>query len=384
MSFTVKNKGFDFGIIITASHNSSLWNGIKIKNSKGQSIDEKTVSSISEKINASVIKDDNYSNNNIEIVCEDFIDEYLNSISKFINIEKIKNTKLKVVVDCMFGTSVSLLSKILEGGKCSIIEINNNQDPNFPGIIQPEPIAENLKKLSSKIIELKANIGFGFDADSDRVGLVDNRGNYIDAPYTFCSIADHVLGNRNEIQSICTTVSMSSMIDKIAVSYGVDCIRTKIGFKYVAPEMTLNKSILGGEESGGYSYSPHLNERDGTISALLLLEQLVDSNLSAEDLYINQKEKYGDHFFKRSDFEIDQNSKNKLTKFIKGFNNDNLFDLEIKSIDKKDGLKIILNENSWLLLRLSGTEPVARIYCESKNEEIVKDLIFKFKNYIKI
>jgi len=384
VSFTVKNKGFDFGIIITASHNSSLWNGIKIKNSKGQSIDEKTVSSISEKINSLVIKDDDYSNNNMEIVCEDFIDEYLNSISKFINIEKIKNTKLKVVVDCMFGTSVSLLSKILEGGECSIIEINNNQDPNFPGIIQPEPIAENLKKLSSKIIELKANIGFGFDADSDRVGLVDNKGNYIDAPYAFCSIADHVLGNRNEIQSICTTVSMSSMIDKISISYGVDCIRTKIGFKYVAPEMTLNKSILGGEESGGYSYSPHLNERDGTISALLLLEQLVDSNLNAEKLYANQKEKYGDHFFKRSDFEIDQNSKNKLTKFIKDFNSDNLFNLEIKSIDKKDGLKIILDENSWLLLRLSGTEPVARIYCESKNEKSTKDLILKFTNYIKI
>ena len=384
VSFTVKNKNFDFGIIITASHNSSLWNGIKIKNSEGQSIDEKTVSNISEKINSSITKVGDYSNNDREIKYEDFTYEYLNSISKFINIEKIKNTKLKVVVDCMFGTSTSLLSKILTGGECSIIEINNDQDPNFPGITQPEPISENLKKLKLKITDSKADIGFGFDADADRVGLVDNRGNYIDAPYTFCSIADHVLGNRNEIQSICTTVSMSSMIDKIAMSYGVDCIRTKIGFKYVAPEMTLNKSILGGEESGGYSYSPHLNERDGTISALLLLEQLVDSNLSAEDLYINQKEKYGDHFFKRSDFEIDQNSKNKLTKFIKEFNKDNLFDLEIKSIDKKDGLKIILNENSWLLLRLSGTEPVARIYCESKNEKIVKDLILKFTNYIKI
>ena len=174
------------------------------------------------------------------------------------------------------------------------------------------------------------------------------------------------------------------MIDRIATFYKVDCIRTKIGFKYVAPEMTLNKSILGGEESGGYSYSPHLNERDGTISALLLLEQLVDSDVSSEELYINQKKKYGDHFFKRSDFEIDQNSKNKLTKFIKDFNKDNLFDLEIKSIDKKDGLKINLNDNSWLLLRLSGTEPVARIYCESKNEKSVNDLISNFIKYIKV
>ena len=151
----------------------------------------------------------------------------------------------------MFGTSASLLSKILEGGKCNIIEINNNQDPSFPGIKQPEPISNNLKKLKLKINDIKADIGFGFDADSDRVGLVDNKGNYIDAPYAFCSIAEHILGNRNEIQSICTTVSMSSMIDKIATYYKADCIRTKIGFKYVAPEMTLNKSILGGEESGG-------------------------------------------------------------------------------------------------------------------------------------
>ena len=384
VSFSVKNKSFDFGIIITASHNSSLWNGIKIKNSEGQSVDEKTVNSISKKINSSATKVGDYSNNDVEILREDLIDEYLISISKFINIAKIKNTELKVVVDCMFGTSASLLSKILEGGKCNIIEINNNQDPSFPGIKQPEPISNNLKKLKLKINDIKADIGFGFDADSDRVGLVDNKGNYIDAPYAFCSIAEHILGNRNEIQSICTTVSMSSMIDRIATFYKVDCIRTKIGFKYVAPEMTLNKSILGGEESGGYSYSPHLNERDGTISALLLLEQLVDSDVSSEELYINQKKKYGDHFFKRSDFEIDQNSKNKLTKFIKDFNKDNLFDLEIKSIDKKDGLKINLNDNSWLLLRLSGTEPVVRIYSESKNEKSVNDLISNFIKYIKV
>tara|TARA_Y100000590_G_C15746107_1_gene1022094 strand:- start:7048 stop:8463 length:1416 start_codon:yes stop_codon:yes gene_type:complete len=386
VSFAVKNKGFDFGIIITASHNSSIWNGIKIKNSEGESINEKIVVNISEKINSLSIENDdyNYKNDEIKIKREDFIEEYLNSISKFINIEKIKKSKLKVIVDCMFGTSVSLINKILEGGECNIIEINNDQNPNFPGIIQPEPIAENLKKLISTVVELNADIGFGFDADSDRVGLIDNKGNYIDAPYTFCSIADHVLGNRKEVRSICTTVSMSSMIDKIATSYGVECFRTKIGFKYVAPEMTLNKSILGGEESGGYSYSPHLNERDGTVSALLLLEQLVDSKFDSSELYINQKKKYGDYFFKRQDLKIDQNSKNKLIKYIEGFNNNNLFNLNVNSIEKKDGLKIILGEDSWILLRLSGTEPVARIYCESKNEKSVNDLISKFASQIRI
>ena len=148
--------------------------------------------------------------------------------------------------------------------------------------------------------------------------------------------------------------------------------------------MTLNKSILGGEESGGYSYSPHLNERDGTVSALLLLEQLVDSKFDSSELYINQKKKYGDYFFKRQDLKIDQNSKNKLIKYIEGFNNNNLFNLNVNSIEKKDGLKIILGEDSWILLRLSGTEPVARIYCESKNEKSVNDLISKFASQIRI
>ena len=116
----------------------------------------------------------------------------------------------------------------------------------------------------------------------------------------------------------------------------------------------------------------------------MLLEQLVDSGISSQELYIKQKKKYGNYFFKRSDFEIDQNTRNKLIKFIKDFNKNNLFNLDVESINKKDGLKINLNDNSWILLRLSGTEPVARIYCESKNEKSVKDLISNFVKYIKL
>jgi len=388
VSFTVKNMRCDFGIIITASHNSYEWNGIKIKNSEGQSIDDKVVKKISNEIeNIDLDKEDykklTHNSKNNQINYEDFISPYIDSIKKLIDINKIKKAKLKVVVDCMFGTSISILNRILGGDDCNIIEINNNINPNFPGIKQPEPISQNLKRLKSTVTELNADIGFGFDADSDRVGVVDNMGLYIDAPYVFCSISDHILGNREEVKSFCTTVSMTSMADKIADFYNIDCIRTKIGFKYVAPAMSENNSILGGEESGGYSYAPHLNERDGTISALLLLEQLVHYKFDANNLYSSQKEKYGKFFFKRTDLTIKEESKENLIKYIKDFNSKSLFDKKIKSIDKKDGLKITLNDDTWVLLRLSGTEPVARIYCESLNEKNLNDLITKFKNQIK-
>ena len=388
VSFSVKNKGADLGIIITASHNSKIWNGIKIKNKYGQSISESEASKLTEIIYKEKIDMDEFNKFDLINLKEndltDLLPDYINSIKKIIDVNKIKNSKLSLIVDCMNGTSKSILEKIIGEGECKISEINNNNDSSFPGIKQPEPIEENLFDLKLKVKELNADVGFAFDADSDRVGVIDNKTNYIEAPFVFCIIADHVLGNKRINKNISTTVSMTSMIDAITKKYNINCFRTKVGFKYVAPNMEENDSIIGGEESGGYSYSGHLLERDGIVSSLLIIEKLIDSQNESSNLVLDLYKNYGNFFYKRLDIDLDKNILKKFSDFISNYDSAKMIGKNIKSIDKKDGIKINFKKNEWILIRLSGTEPLARIYAESYDEKsvnkLISDFIESFKN----
>ena len=161
---------------------------------------------------------------------------------------------------------------------------------------------------------------------------------------------------------------MTSMIDKIVKKYGVKCFRTKVGFKYVAPNMEKNNSILGGEESGGYSYSEHLLERDGIASSLLILDKLIRSKLISSNLMKDLSIEYGNYFYKRVDIELKENILNKFKDFISNFDESKIINQEIANIDREDGIKIIFKNNEWILVRLSGTEPLVRIYAESKTK----------------
>ena len=386
VSFSVKSQNADFGMMITASHNSKIWNGIKIKNENGQSINEATANKLTEiieKQNINKVDLDIFESNNNDQDCYDLLSEYIKSVRKIVDIEALRRSNMNVIVDCMFGTSKSILKKIIGTGNIKIFEINNKPDSSFPGIKQPEPIEENLNNLKNKIINSNADIGFAFDADSDRVGIIDNKSNYIESPYVFCIIADHVLESKYK-RNISTTVSMTSMIDKIVKKYGVKCFRTKVGFKYVAPNMEKNNSILGGEESGGYSYYEHLLERDGIASSLLILDKLICSKLISSNLMKDLSIKYGNYFYKRIDIELKENILNKFKDFISNFDESKIINQEIANIDREDGIKIIFKNNEWILVRLSGTEPLVRIYAESKNKDSVNLLISKFsKLFIK-
>ena len=380
VSFSVKNQNADFGIIITASHNSKIWNGIKIKNKNGQSINEveaDKLTNIIENHNINKIDLDIFESTNNDLYGVDLLTEYIKSIRKIVDIETVRKSNMNVIIDCMFGTSKSIFKKIIGEGNIKVSEINDIQDSSFPGIKQPEPIEENLNNLKNKVTNSNADIGFAFDADSDRVGIIDNKSNYLESPYVFCIIADHVLKTKNR-RNISTTVSMTSMIDEIVKKYGVKCFRTKVGFKYVAPNMEKNNSILGGEESGGYSYSEHLLERDGIASSLLILEKIINSRLISSNLMEDLSIRYGNYFYKRLDIELKENIFEKFKYFISNFDESKIINQEIRNIDREDGIKIIFKNNEWILVRLSGTEPLARIYAESKNKDSVNLLISKF------
>ena len=382
VSYTTSKNNSDYGIIVTASHNAGIWNGIKIKDSHGKSISEIEANLIEKEIQniKSNKKIDAYVNfeeaEEKGLITKIFpLNDYIKNITKLIDVEKIRSSKIKIISDCMHGTSSGILPKIFGTENLLIKEINNEGNPLFPGIKQPEPIESNLLDLSTAVKDEKADIGLAFDADSDRLGVIDENGNYINTPYLFCMIADHVTAQKYK-GPIVSTITMSSMVDKLASFHEVKSLRTKIGFKYVAPLMEKSSSFIGGEESGGFAYSNHLIERDGIMSALLLLESLSYSKEKPSDLLKDLNKKLGNHFYKRIDIPIEKkNNINNINQFLKDPKISTFLGKKITKLDKTDGLKINLENGDWIALRLSGTEPLIRFYSESSNQKQLDSML---------
>jgi len=365
-SHYIKNSSIQGGVIITASHNSKEWNGFKVRSENGTGLNNYDIEKIEDKVNFyektnSAVK----YNSKINVDFLDINNGYINSIKKIVDIEGIINSDINISADYMHGASSGLLEKILEGKK--INNIRKNHDSEFPNMIQPEPIEKNLEILIKDIKNNKRSIGIAFDGDGDRLGIIDEKGNLQSAPEVFAILSNHIL-NKNKGKSIATTISMSSIIDDVCKEYKSKVIRTKVGFKYLAPLLENNQVIFAGEESGGYSLSNHVADKDGVLSALLYLECMVLNKFSPKILLDNIYQKYNKRFFKRIDIKFSLSNKAVIEDKI---NNMEVFFSSYSKIiktDKSEGEKIFFDNGSWILTRLSGTEPLVRIYNEANSK----------------
>ena len=258
----------------------------------------------------------------------------------------------------MHGAVSGVLEKILSKDN---IFLRSEFDPKFPGMVQPEPIGKNLKLLSQTINDNKCLLGIAFDGDGDRLGILDEEGNSQSASDVFALLSDYLLSKNANNQSIGTTVTMSSVLEDICKNYDSKLIRTKVGFKYLAPLLENNEVFFAGEESGGYSLRGHLYDKDGILSSLLYLECLITSKSTPKILLQTLYEKYKKRFFERLDIEFEQNKREEikdnislLEKYLPKYK-------EITKSDSTDGKKIFFEDGSWILVRLSGTEPMYRV-----------------------
>ncbi|NCG34468.1 MAG: hypothetical protein GWO78_00495 [Dehalococcoidales bacterium] len=366
-SHYIKNSSIIGGVIITASHNSKEWNGFKVRSENGTGFNNYEIEKIEERVrfyeksNTSIKYN---SQTNIDYL--DINNEYINSIKRIIDIQKIINSDINISADYMHGASSGLLEKILEGKK--INNIRKKYDPEFPGMIQPEPIEKNLGILIKDIKNNKRSIGIAFDGDGDRLGIIDEKGSIQTASEVFAILSNHIL-YKNKGKSIATTISMSSIIDDVCKEYKSKLIRTKVGFKYLAPLLENNEVIFAGEESGGYSLSNHVADKDGVLSALLYLECMVLNKNSPKILLDKIYQKHNKRFFNRIDINFSLSNKISIEEKIKNmevfFSNYS----KIIKIDKSDGKKLFFDNGSWILTRLSGTEPLIRIYNEAKSKD---------------
>ncbi|MFC2070115.1 phosphoglucomutase/phosphomannomutase family protein, partial [Chloroflexota bacterium] len=304
----------------------------------------------------------------------DLTQVYKEQIARLVDLDKLRQAKLKVVVDSMYGAGVGYIKDILGGGAIEIIEINGERNPLFPGI-QPEPIAANLTKLTAAVREYGADVGVATDGDADRLGIMDENGKFLTTQQVFALLCLYLLEVRGERGTIVKTITATSMLYRLGEIFGVPVYETPVGFKYVAPIMTAEDALIGGEESGGFGYRGHVPERDGILSILYFLDLMVKTGKSPSQLIEYLYEKVGTHHYNRVDIEFPEHQRQVIINRVKQKPPEEIDGAKVVKFDTSDGYRFILSDDSWLLIRFSGTEPLLRIYAESNTPERVEKLL---------
>jgi len=380
ISFGVLAKKAGGGVIITASHNPASWNGFKYKSEFGSSasseVTTKIEANIAHTITTGKINQMPLAQAREQGLVEyiDLAPVYLNHITSLIDLDELRRAKLKVAVDYMYGAGIGYFKTLLGDGAIQLIEINNERNPSFPDI-QPEPIAANLTKLSATVKRRKADVGIATDGDADRLGIVDENGVFLTPLQVFALLALYLLEVKGEQGLIVKTITTTTMLYRLGEIFGVPVRETSVGFKYIAPIMIAENALIGGEESGGYGFRGHVPERDGILAALYFLDLMVKTGKRPSQLIDYLYRKVGPHYFKRVDIEFPEGKRQAITVRIKQNAPKSIEGVNVVNFDTGDGFRFILADNTWLLLRFSGTEPVLRIYTESNSPARVERLL---------
>ena len=367
LEFAVKKLGYDGGIMITASHNPPEYNGIKPVASDGVEISRED-EAIIEQIYFE--KKWNNQNKNWGTTENDFrsIDVYINGILTQVDSTRIKSRKFKIVLDLGNGAQSATAQKLCAELGCNIITINEKIDGNFPGR-GSEPTPNNLQELSNTVLENEADIGIAFDGDGDRSIFCDNKGILLSGDQSALLLSGYLL-DKNPKSKVVTCLNSGNLINKIVAENNSKLIRTKVGSVEVSRKMVLEDALVGFEENGGFMYGKHNYVRDGGMTLALMLDLLSSTDDTLSDEIANLPQSF--------------TSKDKIPCSKDDVNNiiTHLLD-EFPNSDTTDGLKIVIDEKNWVMIRPSGTEPIVRIYAESDTQANLDLLITKYKEKIK-
>ena len=380
VSYTVPATKSAGAIIITASHNPGSWNGFKYKSQDGASAPSEVTSGIEKNIGR-IVRDKQVKKLTLDKALKrgiiNYLDPapaYLRRLNQLVDIEGLRNQKLNVIVDPMYGAGIGYFKVLLQNGNVKATEINAERNPSFPGI-QPEPIAKNLTELSRLVMEQKADVGLATDGDADRIGIIDENGQFLTQHQVFALLCLYLLEVRGERGAMIRALTSTTMINRLGDIFGVPVYETPVGFKYVASLMMQENAIIGGEESGGYGFRGHIPERDAMLAGLYFLDFMVKTDKTPSQLLDYLYSKVGPHYYDRTDFHISTRKRDTILHRLGSGSPDSIASAKVARVDTTDGFRFFLADESWLLIRFSGTEPLVRIYSEADSLERARDLL---------
>jgi phosphomannomutase len=379
LSYAVRERKAAGGVMITSSHNPAEWNGVKYKASYGGSGKPSIMTAIESYLDKPLVKAAKPAA--IELV--DFNPDYDAAIARFVNLDAIRSSGYKFLIDCMYGAGRGVIAGIFTKAHIPFVEIRSELNPAFPGI-NPEPILPHIMATQIAVVAERCDAGLITDGDADRIGAVDERGNVVDAHKILAILAKWLLERKKWPGDLTRAFNTTKMLDRIAAKYGRKLHEHGIGFKYVVDLMLAQEILIGGEESGGVGISRHLPERDGLLNSLLLANVMADEKKTLGQLVAALQAEFGEHQYGRIDMHIDEAVKQNAIARAKAGVSD-FAGMKVLRVETLDGIKFFLDNpgcaarknsaETWLLLRASGTEPLLRVYCESCSVESVAKVL---------
>ena len=362
----VKEAHLPAGIMITASHNPPEYNGIKVKAGYGGSATSEEVAAIERRIGRSRVKAVGYEEaaGSGLIRTVQMLPKFLSGIRAFVDLPAIRASRLRVLVDSMHGAGDRLIEQLLQGGRCRVNTLRAERDPLFGGSA-PEPIATHLTGLCARVRRERADLGIANDGDADRVAVIGPDGERFHSGVLLCVLLQYLVETKRQTGEIATTISNTVMVKRMASDLGLRLWETPVGFKYIVQRMLESDVLIGGEETGGIGIRGYLPERDGILNGLFTLEAMAVRRQKLSAMVRDLRRRYGFWHSDLQNFQLTTAKVERLFNRLARWRPSTVAGLRVRAFITMDGLKVITEDDSWLLFRRSGTEPIVRIYAET-------------------
>ncbi len=378
VSYAVKQMGVQGGVMITASHNAPRYNGIKLKAAYGGSASNEDCRRVEYHLERGVeVRSVEYESARQRGLIQRFNPEWMYNahLETLISREVIASRHGRFVVDPMYGSGRGYIRDWLKGTGWEVKEIRGEMNPGFGGV-HPEPIMPHLNALREAVLSSSCLFGVATDGDADRTGAMDDRGRFVDPHRIFALALRYLVEKRGWRGVVVKTVSTTRMIDRLCERYGLELVETPVGFNYIADLMMTQDVLIGGEESGGISIKGHIPEGDGILLGLLLLEIVAASGATLAELVDDLQADVGPAHYARRDIKLARpvNKKEMTTRLVDKAP-PGIAGVAVERVQSNDGVKYLMADGGWLLIRPSGTEPVLRVYAEAPDTRTVEALL---------
>ncbi len=384
--YYVNQHDFPYGMMITASHNPAIYNGIKVFTAGGRDADEIQTKDLEEYIAdiepeevTTVTYEEGKAAGYIEEIYP--LNEYLDNIIASVDMGVIREAGLKVALDPMYGVSETALKTILLTARCEMATIHDRHDTLFGGKL-PAPTAATLHSLQNYVMDKKFDIGIATDGDADRIGVIDDKGNFLHPNSILVLLYYYLVKYKGWKGPVVRNIATTHMLDKIAETFGEKCYEVPVGFKYISAKMQETGAIIGGESSGGLTVRGHINGKDGIYAAVLLIEMLAVTGKKLSQIMEDIYAECGMIEMEERDYKFTREKKNEM--FQKLMVDKLLPNLpeEIEKISYLDGSKVYFKNGGWVIARFSGTEPLLRIFCEMPDKACAEQICTIYEEYL--
>lgn len=384
MFYTMKQE-LPYGMMVTASHNPAIYNGIKVFTKGGRDADETQTADIEHyigKIRQEDVREMDYEEALNKGLIEEIypLNEYLDNIIEAIDMQAIRNAGLRVALDPMYGVSETSLKTILMTARCDIYTIHDRHDTLFGGKL-PSPTATTLRALQNFVLDKGCDIGLATDGDADRIGVIDDTGRFLHPNDILVLLYYYLVKFKGWHGPVVRNLATTHMLDKVAERFSEKCYEVPVGFKYISAKMTETDAIIGGESSGGLTVKGHINGKDGVYAAALLVEMIAVTGKKLSEIYKDIEAECGSIFMEERDYKFSHEKKAAMTKLLMEERKVPNLPYEIEKISYMDGCKVYFKNGGWVVARFSGTEPLLRIFCEMpalEDAKIVSEIYEEF------